>query len=80
MPRKNYPLWLLIRDNPQQLKAEIHEWSNGEELERTLVNLINMSSAADLNHAAQLFSVDCKFETIPMSPNEALPLALGVPH
>ncbi|EHA8590022.1 inorganic pyrophosphatase 2-like [Cocos nucifera] len=66
MPRKDYPLWQLICDNPQQLKAEVHEWSNGEELERTLLQLISMSSAADHNHAAQLFSADCKFETIPI--------------
>ncbi|XP_038981379.1 inorganic pyrophosphatase 2-like [Phoenix dactylifera] len=80
MPRKNYPLWQLICDNPQQLKAEVHEWSNGEELERTLLQLVNMSNTADHNNAAQLFSGDCKLDTIPASPNEAIPLALRVPH
>ena len=80
MPRKNYPLWQLICDNPQQLKAEVHEWSNGEELERILLQLIDRSIAVDRKNAAQVFSVDCKFETIPMSPKEALPLALRVPH
>ncbi|XP_008779500.3 inorganic pyrophosphatase 2-like [Phoenix dactylifera] len=80
MPRKEYPLWQLICDNPQQFKAEIHEWSNGEELERILLQLINRLIAVDRKNAAQVFSVDCKFETIPMPPNEALPLPLRVPH
>ncbi|KAG1367854.1 inorganic pyrophosphatase 2 [Cocos nucifera] len=80
MPRKNYPLWQLICDNPQQLKPEVHEWSNGEELEGILLQLIDRSITIDRKNAAQVFSVDCKFETIPMSPKESLPLALRVPH
>ncbi|KAK8547236.1 hypothetical protein V6N13_097952 [Hibiscus sabdariffa] len=41
MPRKNYPLWNHILSDRASVKAEIHEWSNGEELERILLRLIN---------------------------------------
>lgn len=41
MPRKNYPLWRRICRNPVLVKAEVHEWSNGNELERVLIQLIN---------------------------------------
>ncbi|XP_058093950.1 inorganic pyrophosphatase 1-like [Magnolia sinica] len=71
MPRKNYPLWDLICDNPLLLKAEIHEWGNAEELEGVLLHLINeISSVEDTNNnsnSSQLFSIDCKFQTIPVS-------------
>ncbi|RWR82732.1 inorganic pyrophosphatase 1 [Cinnamomum micranthum f. kanehirae] len=40
MPRKNFPLWELIFTNSLVIKAEVHEWSNGEELERVLLYLI----------------------------------------
>ncbi|GLU10025.1 hypothetical protein SLE2022_268540 [Rubroshorea leprosula] len=41
MPRKNYPLWNRIHSDPVLIKAEVHEWSTGEELERNLLNIIN---------------------------------------
>ncbi|KAF8025687.1 hypothetical protein BT93_F2504 [Corymbia citriodora subsp. variegata] len=41
MPRKNYPVWDLICRNPTLLKAEIHEWTDGEEMEQVLLRLIN---------------------------------------
>lgn len=80
MPRKKYPLWQLIFDNPHQLKAEVHEWSNGEELEKNLLQLIDRSIIVDHKNADQVLAVDFKFKTMPMSPKEALPLALRVPH
>ncbi|ONM41047.1 Phosphoethanolamine/phosphocholine phosphatase [Zea mays] len=39
MARENYPLWHLICDNKQLLKAEVHPWNSGEELEKTLLKL-----------------------------------------
>nr|XP_010915327.1 inorganic pyrophosphatase 1 [Elaeis guineensis] len=80
MPRKNYPLWELICNDPQALKAAIHEWSDAEELKTVLLRLINDSVSADLNNAARLLSADCKLQTIPLSPHEPLPKALPVPH
>ncbi|XP_022964399.1 inorganic pyrophosphatase 2-like [Cucurbita moschata] len=53
MPRKNFPLWGLISQNPLMIKAEIHEWSDGEELARILSSLINTISMAE---NAQLLS------------------------
>ena len=47
MPRKDYPLWKLICCNQNLIKAEIHEWSNGEELEEILLHLINTTSTED---------------------------------
>lgn len=41
MPRKNFPLWSSIWDNPKLVKPLILGWSNGEELEKILLNLIN---------------------------------------
>ncbi|CAL9105671.1 unnamed protein product [Musa textilis] len=80
MPRKNYPLWQLIVDNPQALRAGIHEWSNAEELERVLLRLINESASADRGSTSQLISVDCKFQTLPPSSIEAFPKSLPVPN
>ncbi|KAF8393505.1 hypothetical protein HHK36_021749 [Tetracentron sinense] len=72
MPRKNFPVWELIRCNPMLMKAEVHEWSDGEELERVLLHLINMISIEEnsSSNCTQLISVDCKFETIPVSTHE----------
>ncbi|XVF74438.1 hypothetical protein PTKIN_Ptkin13bG0110300 [Pterospermum kingtungense] len=77
MPRKNFPVWDLICKNPMLIKAEIHEWSDGEELELVLLQLINMISAEE--NSAQLISVDCKLQTISASAH-ALPQALPVPQ
>ncbi|KAL0441433.1 UNVERIFIED_CONTAM: Inorganic pyrophosphatase 2 [Sesamum radiatum] len=80
MPRKNYPVWDLICENRAVLRAEIHEWADGVELERVLLELIEKISIQESNNSnlAQLFSVDCKFESIPMAGHEALPPPLRV--
>nr|DAD48948.1 TPA_asm: hypothetical protein HUJ06_018885 [Nelumbo nucifera] len=77
MPRKNFPLWELISSNPLLVKAEIHEWSDGEDLERVLLQLIN--NILD-QEEAQMIPVDYKFHTIPISTHEPLPKALPVPN
>ncbi|KAL5975594.1 Inorganic pyrophosphatase 1 [Asimina triloba] len=81
MPRRNYPVWDLICNNPLLLKAEIHEWSNAEDLETVLLNLIKeISSVDDGNSNEGLLSIDCKFQTIPIASHEALPKALPIRH
>lgn len=40
MPRKNFPLWKLICNNPILIKAKVHEWDNEEKLEAILLQLI----------------------------------------
>ncbi|KAH9623951.1 hypothetical protein KSS87_012295 [Heliosperma pusillum] len=44
MPRTKYPLWGRINRDPSLIKAKVHDWSNGEELNSTLLRLINTSS------------------------------------
>ncbi|OVA08468.1 Phosphatase PHOSPHO-type [Macleaya cordata] len=81
MPRKNYPLWELICSNPSLIKAEIHEWNDGEELEQILLQLINTiiyEESNTNNNNAALISADCKFQTIPISNHESFPKALPV--
>ncbi|KAF8413041.1 hypothetical protein HHK36_001015 [Tetracentron sinense] len=72
MPRKNFPLWELICKNSMLIKASVHEWSDGEGLERVLLHLINTISIEENNSSnyPQLISVDCKFGTIPNSIRE----------
>ncbi|KAF6138165.1 hypothetical protein GIB67_011005 [Kingdonia uniflora] len=82
MPRKNYPVWELICNNPMSIKAEIHEWSDGEELERILLHLINTIIYEDeeMSNFDAFISTDCKFESVPFSPYKRFPRALPVPH
>ena len=85
MPRKSFPLWDLIFSNPIQIKAEIHEWTDGEELEKVLLQIINTISLQEQEGkstcAAQLLSAsDCKLQTISASAHEVLPQALPVPQ
>lgn len=72
MPRRNFPVYDLIVSNPKLITAEVHEWTDGADLESVLLRLITVIAAA-----AQLY-VDCKFETI--HPTESLLKALPVPH
>ncbi|XP_012069010.3 inorganic pyrophosphatase 2 [Jatropha curcas] len=81
MPRKNYPMWDLICKNPKLVKAELREWSDGEELEHNLIHLINEISAEESNgNSAQLSSADCKLHNISIAVHETFPEPLFVPH
>ncbi|CDP03190.1 unnamed protein product [Coffea canephora] len=51
LPRKDYPLWELIRSNQEFVEAEVHEWCNGEELEQILLALIDRISGEDIKKA-----------------------------
>ncbi|XP_002527425.2 inorganic pyrophosphatase 2 [Ricinus communis] len=78
MPRKNFPVWDLICSNPMVIKAEIHEWTDGEELERVLIEIIDGICLEEINGSSdQLFSSDCKLQTVPIA---ALPQAVPVPQ
>lgn len=79
MPRKNFPVWDLICQNRELVRAKIDEWSDGEELERVLLKLIEAISIQESHsNSFQLLSVNCKMETIPMADHEALPSSLQV--
>ena len=71
MPRKKYPLWELISQDPSLLNAEFREWSNGEEQARILLELVNRDSA-------QILSADCNIETLAMYACDHLLHALPV--
>ncbi|OIW15898.1 hypothetical protein TanjilG_04433 [Lupinus angustifolius] len=64
MPRKNFPIWDLICKDPLLVKAEIHEWSDGEDLEQILLHLINKIS---MEESSQIISNDCKLQTLSLS-------------
>lgn len=53
MPRTGYPLLKLIHKDPALVKAEVHEWSTGEELERELLNIINTISIQEKESCEQ---------------------------
>lgn len=82
MPRKGFPLWDLICLNPLLVKAEVHEWSDGEELEQTLLKLVDKIMAEEDSSNSSLVSptADCKFQTISMVAHESFPPVLPVPQ
>ncbi|PIN10596.1 putative haloacid dehalogenase-like hydrolase [Handroanthus impetiginosus] len=75
MPRKNFPVWDLKCKNRTRLRAKVHEWVDGEELEHVLLTFIEkMSIEGTINsNPAQLLSVHCKSNTIAVAAQEALP-------
>lgn len=84
MPRKNFPVWDLICKNRSLIKAQVCEWSNGDELEDVLLHLIsrinfmnNGNSNTTNAAAAQLYSIDCKQQTVPAG---SFSQAVSVPH
>lgn len=75
MPRKSYPLWDLIRQNPNSVKAAIHEWSDGEDLGRVLLRVIDGAVVASSSPSSSSL-VACNF---PAPPHEVHPLPQGMP-
>ncbi|KAL6559939.1 hypothetical protein OROGR_005056 [Orobanche gracilis] len=76
MPRKNFPVWDLVRENRAILRAEVHEWTNGKDMEMILLELIEQIKIQERNSSnssLQLLSVDCMFGSIPIGAHEALP-------
>ncbi|XP_015889132.4 thiamine phosphate phosphatase-like protein [Ziziphus jujuba] len=72
MPRKNFPLWNRIHGNRRLIKAEIHEWSNGEELEKVLHHLINTISTEEVSCSSS--------GQLQTGSQEAAPQSLLVPY
>ncbi|KAH9611462.1 hypothetical protein KSS87_007701 [Heliosperma pusillum] len=81
MPRKNFPVWDLISENPSLIRAQIHEWTDGAELEQVLLSTIQdiFCKGDGSTTMAQFLNIDCKLETMPKSTHEAFPKALRVP-
>ncbi|XP_022721515.1 inorganic pyrophosphatase 2-like isoform X2 [Durio zibethinus] len=82
MPRKNFPVWDLICKIRGLMKAEVCEWSNGEEFEYMLLHLISRISMNKINsgNTAQLYSVDCKLQTVPGAARETISQAISLPY
>lgn len=49
MPRKDYALSKRIYSNRMLIKADVHEWSDGEELGKILLHLIHRISTEEIN-------------------------------
>ena len=74
-------MWDLISKNPSLIEAEIHEWTDGAEMERVLLQIIERNFREEMNsnsNSAQLFSADCKLQTVSIASHDALPQALSV--
>lgn len=69
-------MWDLICKDPLLVKAEIHEWSDGKELEQILLQLINKISMEE--ESVQFISNECKLQTLSASAPEAFPQVLPV--
>lgn len=52
MPRKDFPVSKLINENRKLLKAEVHEWTDGEDLELVLLHLINAICIQEENQSS----------------------------
>ncbi|KAK9689976.1 hypothetical protein RND81_09G095700 [Saponaria officinalis] len=83
LPRRNFPVWDLILNNPTLVKAHIHDWADGAELEQVLLStiqhIITNDNENNTNNVTQFLNFDCKLETMPILSQEALPKALHVP-
>lgn len=71
MPRKNFPVWDLISQNPMLVKAAIREWTDGESLERILLGTIEEILLEEENEKKMLTSAEnnCKMQTISVGIN-----------
>ncbi|KAK7349240.1 hypothetical protein VNO77_06442 [Canavalia gladiata] len=82
MPRRDFPLCDLVSKNSNWIKAEVHGWSNGKDLEHVLLHIINktIGEGNNINNPTPTISVDCKLGSIPTNTCPTLPKALPVPH
>ncbi|KAK1312058.1 Inorganic pyrophosphatase 2 [Acorus calamus] len=79
LPRKNFPVWGLITNNPSLLKAEIHEWINAEELHKVIIKVISAALSAE-DRTPESISMDRKYQSVSRLPHEAVSQVLRVPH
>lgn len=84
MPRKNFPVWELISQNPMMIEAAIREWTDGESLEMILMGVIG-EIISEEEKEKMLTSTEntCKMQTISVGINNVhhepiLPRALRV--
>ncbi|KAL0697846.1 hypothetical protein Bca4012_053968 [Brassica carinata] len=81
MPRKNFPVWDLISQNPTLVKASVRDWTDGEAMERILMGIINgiISSEEEEEEMEKRLSSDqCKI-SVGIVHEPLSPLSLPVP-
>lgn len=64
MPRKNFPVWDLISQNPMLVKAAIREWTDGESLEMVLMGIIEEIRLEEEKMLMTSAENNCKMQTI----------------
>ncbi|KAK7294320.1 hypothetical protein RJT34_17209 [Clitoria ternatea] len=84
MPRRDFPLCDLVSKNPNKIKAEVHGWRDGKELEHVLLHIINKAIGEgnnNIHNSTLKISADhCKLGSIPNEAPQPLPKAVQVPH
>lgn len=81
MPRMNFALSDLVSKNSNDIKAHVHGWRDGEELENVLLHIINKANIGKGNIVApKIISVDCKMGNISIDAHKHFPEALSVPN
>nr|ACU14664.1 unknown [Glycine max] len=82
MPRKDFPLCDLVSKNSNKIKAEVHGWRDGKELEHVLLHVIDkeIGERNNINNSTQKVSVDCKMGPIAIDTRQPLPKALSVSY
>ncbi|CAH2037112.1 unnamed protein product [Thlaspi arvense] len=81
MPRKNFPVWDLISQNPTLVKAAVRDWTDGEAMERILMGIIDdvISSDEEEEEKEKILSSDHCKTSVGIVHEPLLPLALQVP-
>ncbi|KAL3631980.1 Inorganic pyrophosphatase 1 [Castilleja foliolosa] len=79
MPRKGFPVWDLICENRAILRCDIHEWSDGKDMENIMLRLIEKIKIQESSQLLSSSSEHCMFEIVAMPVHEALP-PLRVTH
>lgn len=84
MPRKDFPVWDLISQNPMLIKAAIREWTDGESLEMILMGTIKEIILEEEKEKMLTSTAEnCKMQTIALGIDNVhyepiLPRALRV--
>ncbi|PNX77640.1 inorganic pyrophosphatase 2-like [Trifolium pratense] len=82
MPRMNFALSDLVSKNSNDIKANVHDWMDGEELENVLLHIINKANNIGKENnivGPKIISNDCKLGTVSIDAHKIFPEAIAVP-
>ncbi|XP_027336489.1 inorganic pyrophosphatase 2-like [Abrus precatorius] len=77
MPRIEFPLRDLVSKNSNKIKAEVHGWNDGQELEQVLLHIINKANGdqgININNSTPTISADCKLGSAHQPLLKSLPV------